>query len=72
MEASGGILGRINYDSFGNVAAGSMTPAAAGSLFGYAGSVYDATTGLDYMQARYYDPASGEENGGRKWVSTAQ
>lgn len=50
--------GEITYDSFGKVTSAS-TPAAAGSLFGYAGSVYDVTTGLSYMNARYYDPASG-------------
>ena len=46
------------YDSFGKVTS-ATTPAAAGSLFGYAGSVYDVATGLTYMNARYYEPASG-------------
>ena len=26
----------------------------------YAGAYYDSTTGLYYMQARYYDPATGQ------------
>ena len=58
MSATGAVLGRVNYDSFGKVTS-ATTPAAAGSLFGYAGSVYDVATGLSFMNARYYDPASG-------------
>jgi RHS repeat-associated protein len=52
-------LGDITYDSFGKIVAASVTPAGARSLFGYAGSVYDSATGLDYMNARYYDPNTG-------------
>ena len=67
INSGGGSLGDVAYDSFGNVTIASgtqlpavaTTPAKAGSLFGYAGSVYDVTTGLSYMNARYYDPASG-------------
>src|ERR1700681_2725111 len=43
------------YDSFGR----SQPCQSVSTPFGFAGREYDAESGLYYMRARYYDPATG-------------
>jgi RHS repeat-associated protein len=57
IDSSGAVLDHIGYDSFGRVV-GQTNPSAA-PLFGFAGQVLDQATGLQYDQARYYDPSTG-------------
>lgn len=52
-NALGAVLSRTNYEPYGKV----LGTANQGP--GYAGHVTDATTGLSYMQQRYYDPIGG-------------
>src|SRR5438874_1619024 len=53
-NASGTTVGTASYDGYGKVSGttGSTTP------FGYAGQYGDAESGLQYLQARYYDPGT--------------
>lgn len=51
--ADGTVIGRYTFDPYGDPAAGSS---AADSRFGYT----DRTTGLIYMRARWYDPATAQ------------
>lgn len=53
-DAAGNILTTTDYRPYGAVARGEP-----GEGPGYTGHVDDTDTGLVYMQARYYDPASG-------------
>jgi RHS repeat-associated protein len=54
--ATGAIAQRIDYDSFGNV----LNDTNPGfQPFGFAGGLYDPTTGLVRFGARDYEPASG-------------
>lgn len=46
---------RNEYEPYGKV----LAPALSQDGPGYAGHVFDAATGMDYMQQRYYDPAIG-------------
>ncbi|MBA2682186.1 MAG: RHS repeat-associated core domain-containing protein, partial [Ktedonobacteraceae bacterium] len=48
------MAGTATYDAYGRVLTqtGTLTP------FGYAGQYSDAATGLQYLRARYYDPAT--------------
>ncbi|WEN15573.1 hypothetical protein PY254_02540 [Rhodanobacter sp. AS-Z3] len=55
-DASGTIIATYDYAPYG-VAVASMSPAPNGP--GYTGHVNDPDTGFVYMQARYYDPATG-------------
>jgi RHS repeat-associated protein len=55
-NSNGTVLNHLDYDAYGNLV--SQTAGAALDLLGYAGYVWDRTLGLDYAQARYYDPAS--------------
>jgi RHS repeat-associated protein len=57
VSSSGSLIGATSYDAWGN-------PQATGGLaaitpFGYAGGYTDAD-GLIYLQARYYEPATGQ------------
>lgn len=52
-SASGTLLARTWYEPYGKVAAGA-TPSGPG----FTGHVNDSSTGLIYMQQRYYDPVS--------------
>ncbi len=58
VSADGTELNHIVYDSFGNVV-NQTDPTALLPRFGFAGMVYDANTGMDYDNARYYDPVTG-------------
>ncbi|NJP06971.1 MAG: RHS repeat-associated core domain-containing protein [Chloroflexaceae bacterium] len=53
---SGAIAESYQYDAFGNLQSSLATP-GTNSL--YTGQRYDATTGLYYLRARYYNPADG-------------
>jgi RHS repeat-associated protein len=54
--ANGTVVARSDYDPYGNP---TTTPAAS-NPFGYAGQYTDHATGLIYMRARWYDPATGQ------------
>jgi RHS repeat-associated protein len=57
LNSSGAVAGTWVYDIYGKVAA------ATGSVstpLRYGGGYTDAETGLIYLQARYYDPATGQ------------
>jgi uncharacterized protein RhaS with RHS repeats len=56
-DSTGHVLGTFTYDAAGKVAGatGTATPALA-----YAGQYTDPDSGLVYMRARDYDPATGE------------
>ena len=56
-NTSGTVLDAITYDAFGNIT--SQSDSAYGDRFMFAGMQYDATTGLYYDHARYYDAAVG-------------
>ena len=56
IDNSGTVLDHIAYDAYGNIL--SQSNAGAGDRFGYAGMQTDATTGLYFDQARWYDPQS--------------
>ena len=51
----------MDYDGFGNLL--NETNPANGDRFKFTGREYDATTGLQYNRARYYDPSTG------RWIS---
>lgn len=55
-NAAGALAQTYTFDSFGNQteSSGSLT-----NSFRYAGREFDAETGLYYMRARYFDPATG-------------
>jgi RHS repeat-associated protein len=56
VEDTGTVLGTKSFDPYGNVLAATGTP---GTPFGYTGE-YTDPTGLIYLRARYYDPATGQ------------
>jgi RHS repeat-associated protein len=56
-DANGRIAAKINYDAYGKPKAIKLT---ASTPFLYAGQYTDPDTGLQYLRARYYDPAIAE------------
>jgi RHS repeat-associated protein len=56
LNDTGTVLGVQNYDPFGQVEAGS----ALTGPFGYTGELQDATTGQEYLRARWYQPGNGQ------------
>jgi RHS repeat-associated protein len=54
--AAGTITGTASYGPYG----ARTTTGSATSAFGFAGQYQDAESGLIWMRARYYDPASGQ------------
>lgn len=70
-DASGAVVERLDYDSFGDGAGSAVT------RYGYAGRELDADTGLLYYRARWYDPQTGrfisedpsEFDGGVNWYA---
>lgn len=59
-DASGNITATFEYTPYGTYAPqGTSTPGPAPKGPGYTGHVNDPETNLVYMQARYYDPATG-------------
>lgn len=51
-DQAGNLVEQTNYDPWGNVLAGGTQ-----TKFDYTGQEKDSETGLDYYNARYYDPA---------------
>lgn len=70
-DASGAVVERLDYDSFGDGAGSAVT------RYGYTGRELDADTGLLYYRARWYDPQTGrflsedpsEFDGGFNWYA---
>jgi len=56
-NATGENVGSVTYDAYGNVLERKGT---ATSALGYDGQYTDSDTGLIYLRARYYDPATGQ------------
>jgi len=54
--STGAMAWTERYTPFGETM---LSPTANDNLDGYTGHIKDAATGLNYMQARYYDPALG-------------
>jgi len=54
--STGAMAWAERYTPFGETM---LSPTANDNLDGYTGHIKDAATGLNYMQARYYDPALG-------------
>ena len=57
VSSSGSVLDHVVYDSFGNVL--TETNATNGDRFKFTGMEYDATTGVFFDRARYYDAETG-------------
>jgi RHS repeat-associated protein len=53
---AGAVTDTYTYDAFGNLLA---QPGTTPNDFRYRGEQYDATLGLQYLRARYYNPATG-------------
>ena len=56
-DAAGNVVWKENYRPYGDRLTNS--PAEAGNAIGFAGKPFDASTGLSYMGARYYEPTLG-------------
>lgn len=69
VNDSGTVTARVNYDAFGNVinavngSGAAITNVASQLPFLYTGKFRDAVTGLQYNNARWYDPRTG------RWLS---
>lgn len=60
-NTSGTTVGSLTYNPYGaTTGALAGSTGTATSLLGYAGEYTDPTTGLEYDQARWYDPATGQ------------
>jgi len=55
LDGAGHTLATYSYDAYGNPTGRTGN---ATTPFGHAGAYTDAETGLQYLQARYYDPAT--------------
>jgi RHS repeat-associated protein len=55
-DVNGAVAWAEQYTPFGETI---LNPAANDNLDGFTGHIKDKATGLNYMQARYYDPALG-------------
>jgi len=56
-DTSGTVVGTFTYDAFGKQTGRTGTVTTP---LGFAGQYTDVESGLQYLQARYYDPASGQ------------
>lgn len=56
MDSKGNFVDRYTYDAFGNT---TTLKSSVANPFAYTGQPYDASDGLYYEGARYYDPATG-------------
>jgi RHS repeat-associated protein len=54
---SGSTVASYDYDAYGNPVG---APSSVENPFGYAGQYTDASSGLQYLRARYYDPATSQ------------
>ena len=57
-STTGSVVDSYTYTPYGALAG--YTGSKTGTLLGYAGQYTDPNTGLIYMQARWYDPATGQ------------
>jgi RHS repeat-associated protein len=55
VDSSGAVVGTYGYDTWGRTVSHTGT---ASTVMQYVGQVTDALTGLIYLRARYYDPAT--------------
>ncbi|MHB8509715.1 MAG: RHS repeat-associated core domain-containing protein [Candidatus Dormibacteria bacterium] len=55
-DATGAVVGTCAFDAYGN----RTSSTGAVPAFGFAGSIADAESGLIYLRARYYDPATAQ------------
>jgi RHS repeat-associated protein len=56
-NSAGAVTGTQSFDAYGTQTASS---GAASTVFGFTGNLTDAITGLLYLRARDYDPATGQ------------
>ena len=56
-EASGAATATFSYDPYGSLTGSTGT---ARTPFGFAGEYTDAESGMQYLRARYYEPATGQ------------
>jgi RHS repeat-associated protein len=56
-NSSGVVVNHLDYDSFGNLVL--QTNPAAGDRFGFTGREFEASIGLYYFRARFYDATTG-------------
>ncbi|MGH2938681.1 MAG: DUF6531 domain-containing protein [Solirubrobacterales bacterium] len=56
-DASGAVVGRYDYDAWGNV---TTHTGSASSELQFDGQLTDAETGFQYLRARYYDAGTGQ------------
>ena len=56
-DQNGNLAGSFTYNPYGTLSASTGT---ATTPMGYAGQYTDAETGLQFLRARYYDPATGQ------------
>ncbi|HVI40602.1 MAG TPA: RHS repeat-associated core domain-containing protein, partial [Anaerovoracaceae bacterium] len=58
-DASGNTAAQYTYDALGNILSQSSGTIASANPLRYSGYMYDGSTGLYYLMARYYDPGVG-------------
>jgi RHS repeat-associated protein len=56
VDRNGNVVNNYSYDEWGNILNKNET---ISNPFKYAGEIFDSSTGLYYLQSRYYDPAIG-------------
>jgi RHS repeat-associated protein len=59
-DSNGHPTNTYNYDAYGNLQGTTAAAAAATNPLLYAGQYTDPESGLQYLRARYYDPATGQ------------
>ena len=64
-DAAGAVTATYAYDPYGTLTA--ATGAAMTQPLRYAGEYTDAESGLLYLRARYYDPATGQSSIATPW-----
>jgi len=57
FDDSGTLLGTVSFNAYGNQ---TSTSGTMSTPFGYTGAYTDPATGLDYLRARWYDPATAQ------------
>jgi RHS repeat-associated protein len=75
VDSSGTTVVQYTYDAWGNILSTSCSLAdslGAANPLRYRGYVYDAETGLYYLQSRYYDPEMGRFVNADAYASTGQ
>lgn len=58
-DTNGAAVATYSYDPYGSLS-GSLVTGTVFNPFGFAGQYTDAQSGLIYLRARYYDPATGQ------------